>query len=56
MSTQEEEKVKKVSREGKILFSVCKDCGRYKKIPITFCNECWKEMDRVINKRGEVDA
>lgn len=38
-------------KQNKILSAVCKECGRYKKIPIYFCNECWKEMNETINKK-----
>lgn len=38
-------------RKYKNTFSkICKNCGRYKKIPVSFCNECWREMDKTINK------
>ena len=40
----------KANREARILSSICKDCGRYRRIPTHFCNECWKEMDKAINK------
>ena len=39
------------NREARILSSICKDCGRYRYIPTRFCNECWKEMDKIINKK-----
>ena len=41
----------KVTKEVRILFNICKDCGRYRYIPSRFCNECWKEMDKTINKK-----
>ena len=41
----------KANKEARILSSICKDCGRYRHIPTHFCNECWKEMDKTINKR-----
>lgn len=41
----------KVTKEVRILSSICKDCGRYRHIPTHFCNECWKEMDKIINKK-----
>ena len=31
------------------LSKICKECGRYRKIPISFCNDCWREMDKSIN-------
>ena len=42
-----------IQNERKInnkLSKICKECGRYRKIPISFCNECWREMDATINK------
>ena len=41
----------KTNREIRILSNICKDCGRYRSIPTHFCNECWKEMDKIINKK-----
>ena len=41
----------KANKEARILSSICKDCGRYQRIPTHFCNECWKEMDKTINKK-----
>ena len=41
----------KVTKEVRILFNICKECGRYQRIPTHFCNECWKEMDKIINKK-----
>lgn len=34
-----------------VLSKICKECGRYRKIPIRYCNECWKEMDETINQK-----
>ena len=38
------------AKEIQILNRICKECGRYRKIPQHFCNDCWKEMDITINK------
>lgn len=38
-----------ISREKKVLNQICKECGRYRGIPQQFCNECWREMDVIIN-------
>ena len=40
-----------ISKDKQILNHICKECGRYRKIPTHFCNECWKEMDKIINKK-----
>ena len=40
-----------IAKDKKILNRICKECGRYRKIPQHFCNDCWKEMDKIINKR-----
>lgn len=39
-----------ISRERRILSQICKECGRTGLIPMSFCNECWKEMNQAINK------
>ena len=39
-----------ISKDKQILNRICKECDRYRKIPQHFCNECWKEMDKTINK------
>ena len=41
-----------ISKERRVLNNICKDCGRSGKIPTGFCTECWKEMEIVINKKG----
>ena len=48
---QKEKKLVKANKEAHILINICKDCGKYRYIPTHFCNECWKEMDKTINKR-----
>ena len=40
-----------ISKEKKVLNQICKECGRTRKIPMSFCNDCWKEMNETINKR-----
>ena len=40
-----------ISNDKQILNRICKKCGRYRRIPQQFCNECWREMDETINKR-----
>ena len=39
-----------ISKDKQILNRIYKECGRYRKIPQQFCNDCWKEMDITINK------
>ena len=41
------------AKEIQILNRICKECGRYRKIPQHFCNDCWKEMDITINKENK---
>lgn len=41
--TEQEER-----RNNIALNDICKECGRYKKIPIHFCTECWKDMKQEI--------
>lgn len=41
----------KANKEARILSSICKDCGRYRHIPTPFCNECLREMNKIINKK-----
>ena len=38
------------TKEIQILKKICRECGRERKIPQHFCNDCWKEMDITINK------
>ena len=39
-----------ISKEKKVLNQICKDCGRTRRIPMSFCNDCCKEMNQTINK------
>ena len=45
--TKEERIFKNVKRTAD---RICKDCGRYGRIPKQFCFDCWKEMSKTINK------
>ena len=45
--TKEERIFKNVKR---MTDRICKDCGRYGRIPKQFCFDCWKEMTKTINK------
>ena len=47
---QKKKELVKANKEARILSSICKDCGRYQRIPTHFCNECWKEMYKTFNK------
>ena len=38
-----------ISKDKQALNRICKECGRYRRIPQQFCNECWREMDVTIN-------
>lgn len=38
-----------IAKDKQILNRICKECGRYRKIPQHFCNDCWKETNAVIN-------
>ena len=38
-----------IAKDKKILNRICKECGRYRKIPQHFCNDCWKETNAIIN-------
>ena len=48
---QKKKELVKANKEARILSNICEDCGRYRHIPTHFCNECWKEMDKIINKK-----
>lgn len=39
-----------ISKEKKVLNQICKECGRTRRIPMSFCNDCWREMNQTINK------
>ena len=39
-----------ISKEKKVLNQICKECGRTRRIPMSFCNDCWREMSQTINK------
>ena len=51
MVFKQNKQVIKEDNETRILSSICKECDRFKRIPQHFCNDCWKEMDKIINKR-----
>lgn len=38
-----------IAKDKQILNRICKECGRYRKIPQHFCNDCWKETNAVVN-------
>lgn len=38
-----------IAKDKQILNRICKECGRYRKIPQHFCNDCWKETNAIIN-------
>ena len=38
-----------ISKDKQILSRICKECGRYRKIPQHFCNDCWKETNAIVN-------
>ena len=40
--------------EQKFMQQCCKECGRYKKIPNRFCNDCWVEAKNIVNKNNTV--
>lgn len=46
---KEKYEIQKERRYNNHLSKICKECGRYRKIPISFCNDCWREMDKSIN-------
>ena len=41
-----------ISKDKQILNRICKECGRYRRIPQQFCNECWREIDVTINNNA----
>ena len=41
-----------ISKDKQILNRICKECGRYRKIPQQFCNDCWKEMNACNHQQG----
>lgn len=43
--------IKRLHKRMSNLTTICRECGRYKKIPIYHCNACWQEMENDLVKK-----
>ena len=43
--TREEKAIRK---HNKMLHNICKECGRERKIPTSFCRDCWTMLQSEI--------
>lgn len=45
-----------IPKEIRVLNKICKECDRRGRIPYVFCTECWKDMNNVINLKGNTNG
>lgn len=39
---------KQRQKKAKILSTICHECGRERRIPVIYCQQCWQEMKAVL--------